>query len=558
MATMDVHNNTTTNTTTTTSSTMLHSSVAEFYQNKTIFITGGTGFMGKVLLEKLIRSCPGISKIYLLIRAKRGQASQERLQHLLNSPLFDRLRKERPDDLKKIIAIEGDITQPELAISNSDIALLSRSVNLVFHSAATVKFDEKLKLSVTINMLGTQRLVELCKRMDHLEALVHVSTAYCNCDRTIVRETIYPPPIAPEQVSTLVDALDESLVDTITPRLVGNRPNTYTFTKALTESWLQENHGDIPVAIVRPSIVLSSINEPMTGWVDNWNGPTGIIAAAGKGIFRTMLCHPDKVADFIPVDMVINLMLVTAWKTATAKSKEILVFNCSTGQRMPITWSKFIGLCFVYMRKHPFSEVTWYPDGKITDSVVLNKVNTYLLHWLPAWIMDTAVWIVGGKPIMLKIQDKLSKASKCLEYFTTNQWQFEDGNVQRLFSQLSNEDKKEFNFDVSNMKWEEYVENYVLGIRRFMFKEDEKTIPKARSQLSKYYWFYRCLQVLSVMSVWHFLTLRYAPLRQLWSNALRLLLHIARMMPLLHKRAMGKAASTHLTNILSIMLVCKC
>lgn len=67
---------------------------------------------------------------------------------------------------------------------------------------------------------------------------------------------------------------------------------------------------------------------------------------------------------------------------------------------------------------------------------------------------------------MLKIQDKLSKAAKCLEYFTTNQWKFEDGNVQRLYSQLSNEDKKEFNFDVSNIKWEEYVENYVLGIRR--------------------------------------------------------------------------------------------
>lgn len=508
-------------------------SIAEFYENKTIFITGGTGFMGKVLLEKLLRSCPGISKLYLLIRCKRGQGSRERLQQLLNSPLFDPLRKTRPADLKKIHAIEGDITQPELAISNSDIALLSRSVNIVFHSAATVKFDEKLKLSVTINMLGTQRLVELCKRMDHLEALVHVSTAYCNCDRAVVREIIYPPPMPPDQVSSLVEALDEAIVDTITPQLVGSRPNTYTFTKALAESWMEANHGDIPVAIVRPSIVLSSINEPLTGWVDNWNGPTGIIAAAGKGIFRTMLCHPDKVADFVPVDMVINLMLTAAWKTGTVRPKEILVFNCCTGQRQPIKWHDFIQLCFVYMRKHPFSEVTWYPDGKITDSVIVNKINMWFLHWLPAWIMDTAVWITGGKPIMLKIQDKLSKAAVCLEYFTTNQWQFEDSNVQRLYSQLSNEDKKEFNFDVSNIKWNEYVENYVLGIRRFMFKEDEKTIPKARKQLNRFYWSYRCFQLVSVMSVWYFLALRYAPLRLLWSKALHLLIHIARMLPLL-------------------------
>lgn len=86
--------------------------------------------------------------------------------------LFDIVRKERPTDLSKVLAIEGDITEPELAISANDSFMLSKTVNVVFHSAATVKFDEKLKLSVTINMLGTQRLVELCKRMTHLEALV--------------------------------------------------------------------------------------------------------------------------------------------------------------------------------------------------------------------------------------------------------------------------------------------------------------------------------------------------------------------------------------------------
>lgn len=65
--------------------------------------------------------------------------------------------------------------------------------------------------------------------------------------------------------------------------------------------------------------VLSSINEPVAGWVDNWNGPTGIIAAAGKGFFRTMLCHEDKIADLVPVDVVINLMICAAWRTATEK-----------------------------------------------------------------------------------------------------------------------------------------------------------------------------------------------------------------------------------------------
>lgn len=144
-------------------------SVPEFYSGRSIFITGGTGFMGKVLVEKLLRSCPGIKNIYLLIRPKRGQEINLRLSEILNGPLFDKLRKERPNDLNKIIPIHGDITSEELGISEADQALLSRTVSVVFHSAATVKFDEKLKLSVTINMLGTKRLVQLCQRMISLD-----------------------------------------------------------------------------------------------------------------------------------------------------------------------------------------------------------------------------------------------------------------------------------------------------------------------------------------------------------------------------------------------------
>lgn len=68
-----------------------HTSVAEFYNGKTVFITGGTGFMGKVLLEKLLRACPGVAKIYLLIRPKKGQDAHERLKLLLCSPVSTRV-----------------------------------------------------------------------------------------------------------------------------------------------------------------------------------------------------------------------------------------------------------------------------------------------------------------------------------------------------------------------------------------------------------------------------------------------------------------------------------
>ena len=66
------------------------------------------------------------------------------------------------------------------------------------------------------------------------------------------------------------------LVLTDSSRLVGKCPNTYAYTKAIAEQLLREEHGDIPLAIVRPSTVTAAFKEPMPGWIDNINGPTGL------------------------------------------------------------------------------------------------------------------------------------------------------------------------------------------------------------------------------------------------------------------------------------------
>lgn len=59
-------------------------SIQEFFKGRNVFITGGTGFMGKVLIEKLVRSCPDIGKIYMLVRHKKGKNTEERIKDLLD------------------------------------------------------------------------------------------------------------------------------------------------------------------------------------------------------------------------------------------------------------------------------------------------------------------------------------------------------------------------------------------------------------------------------------------------------------------------------------------
>lgn len=105
--------------------------------------------------------------------------------------VFDRLRWECPGALGKLVPVKGDVGLPELGLSLEDRTLLMQRVNIVFHSAATVRFDEPIKTAVNLNTRGTDRIIDLCKGMANLVCLIHVSTAYSNADLRDIQEMVY-------------------------------------------------------------------------------------------------------------------------------------------------------------------------------------------------------------------------------------------------------------------------------------------------------------------------------------------------------------------------------
>lgn len=289
-------------------------SIATFYAGRNIFITGGSGFLGKVLIEKLLRSCPEIGHIFILMRPKKGLSIDDRLKKMLELPLFDKLRKENHSSFEKLIPVLGDISNEDLGLSKNERQTLIEQVSIIFHIAANVRFEGNLKKDIFSNVRSTRDICILAKSMKNLVALVHISTAYAHVDKPVIDEIVYPSLVDWRNIIKMVETLDEQIIEVFTSKYLGSMPNTYTFSKRIAEQVINDYSKDLPTVIIRPSIVTSTINDPIPGWLDNFNGPVAIMIGGAKGILRVIQLKSDVCGDFLPVDLAIKIMIIAAWK----------------------------------------------------------------------------------------------------------------------------------------------------------------------------------------------------------------------------------------------------
>lgn len=487
------------------------SAVAEFYRGADLFVTGATGFVGVALLEKVLRCCPDVGNIYCLMRPKRGKDISTRAEEFPKNLVFEKLiEKHGKDIFKKIIPISGEIGEENLALSPEDRKLLQDKVQVAFHCAATLDFEANLRTTVDVNLLGTRRIVELCSGMSKLKALVHVSSAYVNSNLSVqVDEVLYPVPDDAEKIIGLVASLNDAALEELTPKVLGDHPNTYTFTKALAEHEVAAGFKKFPAVIVRPSMITCAWKEPVPGWINSKNGPSGFFMGAAKGVVRRLPVGKHLVYDYIPVDIVVNEMLVAAWHTGTNKPKEMPVFHLTSSTCNPFRWASIENRIQDQLNSMPLKAAVWYPSLKLVPSLALFRISALIVHFLPAYFFDALTVVAGGKPILVRLHTNVSKSLVRLAPFIFTEWFFDNKKTLALHESLNPTDKETFGLDIRSIKWADYFEDMQAGVRRYLNNEEPKTLAAAKKKN-------RILHVLNILVQIGFLS-------SLWFGISRLL-----------------------------------
>uniref|UniRef100_A0A1A9VC26 Fatty acyl-CoA reductase n=1 Tax=Glossina austeni TaxID=7395 RepID=A0A1A9VC26_GLOAU len=420
-------------------------SITDFYKDQEIFITGGSGFIGKALIEKLLRSFPSFKEMFILLRPKKDKTADERLQELLDNSIFQRARDEQPESFKKIHAIAGDCQELGLSISSEDLKRIE-NVTIIFHSAANVRFDVPFKDSIFVNLRGTHEILKIAETMTKLKAFIHVSTLYSNVDQPCIYEKILPISADWRTTIKLAETLDGKTLDTLFKKYSSNHPNTYTFAKSLSEHIVNDYKNKLPVLVYRVAMTISSVDEPVTGWLDNVNGPCGLYLTASLGLSRTAYGNPHAKLNMIPCDATVHGLIISAYAVVSdsnfannSKDSVVVLNSCYSNESLTPLW-KVLRDGEILAPENPSEKMVWFPGGTVTSSFVGFFIRFLFGQLALAILLDVFVRLKTGKPLLVKLQRRIFFLNKILHKFMSSDWMVENDKYKSLSALITQED----------------------------------------------------------------------------------------------------------------------
>jgi HAD superfamily phosphoserine phosphatase-like hydrolase len=490
-------------------------SIVEKLSGKRILLTGVTGFLAQVVFERLLADFPE-TRVVLLVRSQTGATSRERVEYLFRKPAFDGLRERVGDDgLLTMLDERVEVIDADFGRAVPEIPA---DIDLACHSAASVSFDPPIDEGFMTNVQGAMNLYQGVLDGGSTPALVHVSTAYVAGVRKGVipegpldhkvdyrlelelalqaRRDVEVASRRPEQLegflerarkehsragpTTVAEDSEERRQKWVTKRLIEygrmrarslGWPDVYTFTKALGERAVEElaAEANLPLSIVRPSIIESALLHPYPGWIDGFKMADPIIRAYGLGQIPEFPGIAEGIIDLIPVDFVVNAILAVA--ANPPEPGEALHYNVSSGSRNPVRFFELYEWVRGYFEDHPLPErgrgehkvPEWKFPGNLTVDRMLRRAERFtdvaeqvVTHLPKSAGMRSAVRRLDRDKARV---DFVKRYSELYGMYTETEVVYTDDRTFGLYRTLTDQDKANFPFDAAMVDWKYYLKD---------------------------------------------------------------------------------------------------